>query len=217
MSEASAQAAFPNMRLSSLALTACFLAQIAGSEPLLAASPGGQDPPSSRQDSPSPRGNSNSNDSLALPVSIDKIKEALSKAQTLSLSAIDERPTFRVQIAERQRIDELLSTLSFKTSPPPAGGLYMAEMQRQWWPSVDNPSAQPLGAFNQGELLQLLAENLAGKYLAQRAAQAVTAEEKAHALATAREEVRKAVSEYCAAQPEGGAGIQICANPTAIR
>src|ERR1051326_8840065 len=60
-----------------------------------------------------------------LPVSLDKIKEGLAQPKpTLSLTTTDVKPTFRVQILERQKIEELLATLNFKTTPAPAGGLY---------------------------------------------------------------------------------------------
>jgi len=146
-----------------------------------------------------------------LPVSIEKIKAALKQpAPTLSLRTVDERPTFRVQILERQKIEELLATLDFRTAPAPAGGLYGYEMQRQMFPAVDNPLRQPYAAFNQAELLTILVENLMGKYLGGKALSAVTKAEREHAQAAAREEVRRTVAEYCAAQPNGGAGIVIC-------
>ena len=150
-------------------------------------------------------------ESLNLPVSIDKIKEALQQpAPILSLRTIDERPTFRMQILERQKIEELLATLNFKTGPAPGGGLYGYEQQRQMFPAVDNPLRQPYAAFSQGELLTILIENLVGKYLAGKAVNAITNAERARAEAAAKEEVREAVSNYCAAQPRAGAGIQIC-------
>jgi hypothetical protein len=146
-----------------------------------------------------------------LPVSLDKIKEALQQPpSTFSLRTIDERPTFRVQIQERQKIEELLATLNFKTAPAPGGGLYGFEQQRQMFPTVDNPLRQPYAAFNQGELLTILIENLALKYLGGRAMNAITNAERARAQAAAKEEVRAAVAQYCAAQPRAGAGIQIC-------
>jgi len=146
-----------------------------------------------------------------LPVSIEKIKAALKQpAPTLSLRTVDERPTFRVQILERQKIEELLATLDFRTAPAPAGGLYGYEMQRQMFPAVDNPLRQPYAAFNQAELLTILVENLMGKYLGGKALSAVTKAEREHAQAAAREEVRRTVAEYCAAQPNAGAGIVIC-------
>lgn len=152
-----------------------------------------------------------------LPVSLDKIKEGLQQAPALSFRTLDERPTFRVQILERQKLDELLATLNYKAGPTPAGGVYWSEMQRQMFPSVDNPMRQPYAAFNQGELLTILIENLMGKYLAGKAASAVTSAERARAENSAKDEVRQAIRDYCAAQPGGGAGIQICSSSAAIR
>src|SRR4051812_25365034 len=149
---------------------------------------------------------------LNLPVSVDKIKDALQQKPLLSLSTIDERPTFRVQIRERMKLDELIASLDFKAGPVPAGGIYMAEQQRIMSPPVDNPLVQQYGAFNQGELLTILVENLVGKYLAGRAMNGVSHAERARAEAAAREEVRTAVHDYCDAQPKGGAGISICSS-----
>jgi hypothetical protein len=146
-----------------------------------------------------------------LPVSIDKIREALEQpAPPLSFRTLDERPMFRIQIQERMKIDELLASLNFKTSPAPGGGLYGYEQQRQMFPAVDNPLRQPYAAFNQPELLTILVENLVGKYLAGKASNAISNAERTHAEANAREEVRAAVEQYCNAQPHAGAGIQVC-------
>ena len=148
-----------------------------------------------------------------LPVSLDKIRDALQTTPTVSLRTLDERPTFRVQIRERQKIEELLAMLNFKSAPAPGGGAYGFEQQRQMFPAVDNPLRQPYAAFNQPELLTILVENLVGKYLAGRAISAITSAERAHAEAAAREEVHTAIGDYCAAQLNGGAGIQICSSP----
>ena len=146
-----------------------------------------------------------------LPVSIEKIKEALQQPPSpFSLRTLDERPTFRVQIRERLKIEELLATLNFKTAPAPGGGLYGFEQQRQMFPAVDNPLRQPYAAFGQGELLTILIENLARKYLGDRVMSAITNAERTRAEAAAKEEVREAVAQYCAAQPRQGAGLQIC-------
>ena len=146
-----------------------------------------------------------------LPVSIAKIKQALQQpTSTFSLRSVDERPTFRVQIRERQKIEELLASLNFKTAPAPGGGLYGYEQQRQMFPAVDNPMHQPYAAFSQGELLTILIENLVGKYLGGRALNAISNAERARAQAQAKAEVREAVAQYCAVQPRAGAGMQIC-------
>src|SRR5262245_5907752 len=105
-----------------------------------------------------------------LPVSLDKIKDALKQPPSaLTLRSLDEVPTFRVQIMERQKIEELLATLFLKSTPGPfggyvpGGGLYGYEMQRQMFPAVDNPLRQPYSAFSGGELLTILIENLVSR------------------------------------------------------
>ena len=125
---------------------------------------------------------------------------------------IDERPTFRVQIRERQHIEELLATLNFKTGPTPAGGIYMQEQQRVMFNPVDKPLMQPYAAFGQGQLLTILIENLVRHYLADKIGNAISKSERARAEAQARDEVRAAVGEYCNAQPNLGAGLQICSS-----
>jgi hypothetical protein len=176
---------------------------------IVAAAPAGaQNPdPSPQQDSSSAKVN--------LPVSLDKIKEALSQPPSLPLIGLNETPTFRVEIHERQKftLEDLIKSLDFKAGPVPAGGIYANEMQRQFWHTSDNPLVQPYAAFNQPQLLTILIENLVGKYLAGRALNAVSSAERAHAEAAARDEVRHAVAEYCAAQPYGGKGIEICSAP----
>lgn len=146
-----------------------------------------------------------------LPVSLDKIKDALQQPPSaLTLRSLEQTPTFRVQIQERQKIEELIATLHFKKTYVPAQGVYGYWMQRQWFPAVDNPLRQPYSAFSSGELLTILIENLIGHYLGGLAVDAVSNAQRAHAEAQAKEEVREAVAQYCAAQPNGGAGIQIC-------
>ena len=154
-----------------------------------------------------------------LPVSLTKIKGALEQPPLPPLRGLNEVPNFTVAIEERQRIklEDLVNSLDFKSGPTPAGGLYAYEQQRQMFPAVDNPLRQPYSEFSQPELLTILAENLAGHYLAGRAASAITSAERARAEAQAREEVARAIVDYCAAQPRGGAAIQICANPGTIR
>ena len=171
-------------------------------------------PADAQMPDPSPQQDSSSA-KLNLPVSLDKIKEALSQPPSLPLIGLNETPTFRVEIHERQKftLEDLVKSLDFKAGPVPAGGIYANEVQRQFWHTSDNPLAQPYAAFNQPQLLTILIENLVGKYLAGRALNAVTSAERAHAEAAARDEVRRAVAEYCAAQPYGGKGIEICSTP----
>ena len=200
------------MRLFALVLAVALAARSARAQEPAASSP--RQPASASQDSqPKP----SSDDQGPAGVSLDKIKEALRQPpSSLTLRSLDETPTFRMQILERRKIEELLATLFFKSTPgplggyTPGGGLYGFEQQRQMFPAVDNPLRQPYAAFNQGELLVILIENLAGKYLGGRALDAVSSAERARAEAAAKDEVRSAVAQYCAAQPNGGAGIQIC-------
>src|SRR6266567_8666267 len=79
----------------------------------------------------------------SLPVSLDKIRDGLETSPVLSLRTLNERPTFTVMIRERQKIEELLASINFKSSSPsPAGGLYAYEQQRVMFPSVDHPLVQ---------------------------------------------------------------------------
>src|SRR4051812_28332614 len=168
-------------------------------------------PVSSSQDAP-PSDAVQKSDS-ELPVSLSKIREALQTKPMLSLGTLDERPIFRMQIDERQKIEELLATLNFKAGPVPAGGVYMAEQNRIMFPPVDNPLRQQFGAFSQSELLTILIENLVGKYLGGKAVSAISKAERSNAEASARDEVRSAIAQYCGSQPRAGAGIQICDTP----
>ena len=191
------------MRLCVLLFTAILLAA-----PVAAQQSSVSTPQDATKDATAPK-----NEDPGLPVSLTKIREALQTTPLLSLSTIDERPTFRIQIQERQKLDELLATLNFKAGPVPAGGVYMAEQNRIMFPAVDNPLRQPLAAFNQPELLTILIENLVGKYLGGKAINAVSKSERANAEAAAKDEVRSAIAQYCGSQPNAGAGIQICDTP----
>jgi ribosomal protein L12E/L44/L45/RPP1/RPP2 len=190
------------MRLVALLFAATLLASPVGAQQTPVSSPQDGSKDEATPDRPS-----------SLPVSLTKIREALETTPTFSLRTVDERPIFRVQILERQKIEELLATLNFKAGPVPAGGVYMAEQNRIMFPPVDNPLRQQFGAFNQSELLTILIENLAGKYLAGKATSAISKAERANAEAAAKEEVRVAVAQYCSAQPNLGAGIRICDTP----
>jgi hypothetical protein len=204
------------MRLMALVLTAALLAAPAWPQ---------EAQPSPKRETPSPTkdGKESSqkpsdqepgNQGPGLPVSLDKIKEALQQAPAEPLRGLDVKPTFRLQIHERPTVslEDLMRGLDFKAGPVPAGGVYGAEMQRQMWNPVDHPMRQPYAAFNQPELLTILVENLVGKYLGGKAIGAITDAERAHAEAAARAEARSAIDEYCAAHPNHGSGIRICAS-----
>lgn len=194
------------MRLTALLLTATLTAApVAAQEPAASSSAPAASP---QADTKTP---------AELPVSLEKIRERLDHpAGTLLVKALDKEPTFRVEVQERRKIEELLATLNFKAGPIPAEGIYAHEMQRIMTPPVDNPLAQPYAAFNQGQLLTILVENLVGKYLAGRALDAVGKSLREHAEAAARREVEDAIAEYCADKPDNGAGIRLCEPPLAI-
>src|SRR5262245_29910722 len=201
------------MRLCALLFTAILVAApVRGQQPPASSSPDAQAAEQERIAAPQPVSPTQATEPANLPVSLEKIKEALQQSPGVPMLKIDERPTFRVQIRERQKIEELLSTLKFKPEPTPAGGIYMQEQNRIMFNPVDHPTMQPLGAFNQGELLTILIENLIGHYLGGKASDAISKAERAHAEAQAREDVRLAVTDYCNAQPNAGAGLQICSS-----
>jgi len=149
----------------------------------------------------------------SLPVSLDKIREGLETTPVLSLRTLNEQPTFTVMIRERQKIEELLASIDFKSSSPsPAGGLYAYEQQRVMFPAVDHPLVQPYAAFSQSELLTIIVENLVRKYIESSAMRAISKSERTRAEAAARDEVRSAVADYCSAQPNAGVGLAICSS-----
>lgn len=148
--------------------------------------------------------------SLNLPVSIDRIREALEQPPIEPLKGLDERPQFRIEIREKQKLDELLQSLNFKSGPPVPGGLYAYEQQQVLFPKVDNPLVQPYAAFNQSQLAVISLEALLEKYLAGKVVNGLSSASRAVARAAARQEVERAIAEYCAAQEHHGAGIQIC-------
>jgi hypothetical protein len=204
------------MRLWALLFTAfCVAAPLGAQQPPAAAPP---ETASAEQDaaaskSGQPKDAKEATDAeLNLPVSLDKIREGLQQTPTLSLRTIDERPIFRMQILERQKIEELLASLNFKSTPVPAGGVYMQEQQRLMFNPVDRPLMQPYAAFSGRELLTILIENLVGKYLGGKMIDGVSKAERARAEAAARDEVQSAVAQYCNAQPNAGAGLQICSS-----
>jgi hypothetical protein len=146
-----------------------------------------------------------------LPVSLDNIRKALALAPAEPLKGVgplkepDARPLFRSLVRERLRIEELLQTLKFNSGPAVPGGLYGYEQQQILFPKVDNPLAQPYGAFSQGELVQISLTTIIAKYLTGQIVHAVTSAERARAEEAAREEVRRALEDYWAAQDRAAA------------
>lgn len=202
------------MRLCALLFSAILFATPGwAQQPPASATPDAQHTEKGRtDDSAQPAGSAAAETTLNLPVSLDKIKGKLQQSEGVPVLKIDERPTFRVQIRERQHIEELLATLNFKAGPTPAGGVYMQEQQRVVFNPVDRPLMQAYAAFGEGELLTILVENLVRHYLAGKVGDAISKSQRDRAEAQARDEVRTAVGEYCNAQPNLGAGLQICSS-----
>jgi hypothetical protein len=146
-----------------------------------------------------------------LPVSLERIREGLATGSPkLSLSALEKPPDFKVEVQERRALEEILSSLDFKTGPAPAGGIYGYEQQRQLFNPVDRPLAQPYAAFSAGEAITIAIENLIGKYLAGRLAETTSNAERVKAEAAARRDVAGAIEKYCAADAERAKRLSIC-------
>jgi len=140
-------------------------------------------------------------DEKGLPVSLDRIREDLAKPSPV-LGTLWANPDFRTEIQERVRIEEILSTLDYKAGPIPPGGVYGYEQQERVFNKVDHPLMQPYAAFSGGELLTIAIENLAAKYLAGRALQAVSNAQRTAAENAARAEVAAAIANYCDGRPD---------------
>lgn len=147
----------------------------------------------------------------SLPVSLDRIREALAEGPSkLSLSALEKPPDFKVAVHERRALEEILATLDFKTGPAPPGGLYGYEQQRQLFNPVDRPLAQPYAAFSPAEAITIAIENLVGRYLGGRLAEMASNAERTKAEAAAKRDVAGAIEKYCAADAERAKGLSIC-------
>ena len=126
--------------------------------------------------------------------SLDRLRAALDKPPS-RLTLPDRKPDFTVDIRERQRFEDLLPPiLDFKVGPGvPQQSLFTSPF-----------GSQPLFRVD------LLAMGMA-------AAAVINEVRKARARRSAFEEVRRTIAEYCAAQPDGGAGIQLCSSAPARR
>jgi hypothetical protein len=140
-----------------------------------------------------------------LPVSLDHIRAGLKREATESiLKRVEIPPDFRIQILEQQRIDDMLSKLDFShlKAPAPAGGLYGYDQQQRLFNPVDHPLSQPYAAFSGSELITVAIENLIARYVGGRLVNGISDFERARAERAARQEVDKAIADYCAARPD---------------
>lgn len=121
--------------------------------------------------------------------SVDRIRAALETPISELLTRRPITPDFVVDIRERQRFEKLMKPWDFSSGPVPPGGLYAYEQFQR----SGIPVAQPLF------MIDLLA-----------IARGITKTAYSARTARAREEVDRAIAEYCEAQPDHGARIQLC-------
>ena len=133
------------------------------------------------------------------PFSIDRIRDSLAQTPPEPALLPAAQPQFRVNIVERQRFGDRVPP-DFRGGPVPPGGLYAYEQRQRIGP----PMAQPLVVI---DITPIASAIVAAIRDARRSGET----------AAAREDVRRAIGQYCAAQPDRGAGIQICAMSPAIR
>jgi hypothetical protein len=193
------------MRPTALALSVT-LAILVISVPAVAQEPSGAPAGSSTAPSqPGPSASSARDDGvLNLPVSLDRIREGLAQpAPAEPLKGLnDPPPTFKVEITEQQKFDDLLSKLKFdKGGPQVPGGIDAYEQYQRAFPRINNPLAQPYAAFSTGEILTLSIEALIEKYLAQKVGHVVGDALRARAEREAREEVARSLAQFWASQP----------------
>jgi hypothetical protein len=138
--------------------------------------------------------------SAASDESIAHVRAALEKpAPALTLTLPERKADFSVTINERERFDRLLPPILDFTLGP---GLPQQELFTS--PYISPWGSQPLVSV---DLLSL----------AMAAAVGINELHKAHVRRAALAEVQRAIAEYCAEQPDHGAGIQICTSSPAIR
>jgi hypothetical protein len=135
-----------------------------------------------------------------LPVSLDHIREGLERPAGDRLRLRVVVPDFAVKVVERERFEKLVPPWDFRSGPVPPGGLYGYEQLQR----AGLGFTQPLVSMD----LLAIGRGIAG---------AISGARSAHAAAAARDDVQRAIAEYCAAQPNAGAGIQLCAPSPAIR
>ena len=135
----------------------------------------------------------------SVPVSLDRIREALAQAPPAEpLKGLNEQPTFRLQIQERQKINQLMDSIKFDGGggPEVAGGRANYEMQRLLFPPVDNPLFQPYAVFNTSQVLTLAAEALVEKLVVQKMSRLFGDMLRAQAEREAREEVARSLAAF---------------------
>lgn len=149
-----------------------------------------------------------------LPVSVDRIRELLARAPAESvLTGLDRQPDFKITVEERRFLKDILESLDVKTAPAPPGGLYAHEVQQQVWNTRNSPLARPYAAFTSGELAQVSMTSILGALVTKYLTNGVMNLSRTEAENLAREDVRRAIDEYCSGRPDRSF-IEICTSPT---
>jgi hypothetical protein len=124
-----------------------------------------------------------------LPVSIARVREKL-KEKPPTIAASRPKADFSIQIEARRPLQEMFDVPPWATSPL-AQGRICAPRGASYLPATSCGS--PSGfSIDPGSLIGSVKRAFNGR--------------------VARDEVRRTIIEYCAAQPNGGAGIKICAD-----
>ena len=133
----------------------------------------------------------------ASPSSLRRIRAALRRPPGRLRESLAKKPTFQVEIREHVPLEALIGGSTVKSGPPVPGGWYAYEQQRAISGASGVPLPQPFGMDLLG-----IGRALSG---------AISSSRRARATSDAQEEVRRAIAEYCAQQPDSGAGIPLCA------
>src|SRR5262245_53778962 len=107
------------MRLITLLLAASLGAPVAGNAFAQSTEPA---PPPAAASSQPAAASSPQDTPANLPVSVDRIKKQLEKPPALSLEGLRDQPTFRIEVKERNKLQDLISSLDFRSGPTPYGG-----------------------------------------------------------------------------------------------
>ena len=152
--------------------------------------------------------------SVSLPVSVERIRELLARAPAESvLRGLDRQPDYKVTVEERRFLKDILESLDVKTGPVPPGGLYAHEIQQQVWNTRNSPLVRPYAAFTSGELAQVSLTSILGALVTRYLTNGVINLSRTEAENLAREDVRRAIEEYCNGRPDRSF-IEICTSPT---
>ena len=156
---------------------------------------------------------SRADDQSNLPVSVERIRQALSEireGKTLLDDANRQRPDFKVTVEEGLAVEKYLKFENLNVPAPPPGGIYAYELQRQFNNSVDNPLTQPYAAFSGAQFATLAIEGVVGYLLGNMISSGVSSAARAKAESAARTEVARAIAEYCGSRPKQNSPSEMC-------